>query len=78
VVQALSEPTSEVARPTFFIGGAWTAPEKAETHLAKEAATGRRLGTAAMASEADIYKAVSAATGDRCGSLVGVLASGAC
>ena len=45
----------------FFIDGEWVEPLGSQTHQALEAATGEPLGTAALATDADIYAAVQAA-----------------
>lgn len=52
---------TDLDRTRFFIGGEWVEPRGSETHRALEAATGEPLGTAALATDADIDAAVKAA-----------------
>jgi acyl-CoA reductase-like NAD-dependent aldehyde dehydrogenase len=52
---------TDLDRPRFFIDGEWVEPRGSETHRALEAATGEPLGTAALATDADIDAAVKAA-----------------
>jgi aldehyde dehydrogenase (NAD+) len=52
---------STTDRAELFIGGAWRAPRGGETVEVRNPATGARVGTAALASPADIDDAVSAA-----------------
>jgi aldehyde dehydrogenase (NAD+) len=48
-------------RPELFVGGRWTAPRGADRVDVHNPATGERVGTAALASRADIDDAVAAA-----------------
>lgn len=50
-------------RLQFFIGGTWVDATSGETHEVIEAATGERIGVAALGSEADVESAVVAAHG---------------
>jgi len=52
---------TDLDRIRFFIDGEWVEPRGSETHRALEAATGEPLGTAALATDADIDAAVKAA-----------------
>ncbi|MGD0068780.1 MAG: aldehyde dehydrogenase [Streptosporangiaceae bacterium] len=52
---------TDLDRTRFFIDGEWVEPRGSETHRALEAATGEPLGTAALATDADIDAAVKAA-----------------
>jgi betaine-aldehyde dehydrogenase len=52
---------SSLDRTRFFIGGEWVDPVRTELRDQIEAATGERLGVAALAGEADIDRAVRAA-----------------
>ncbi len=52
---------TDLDRTRFFIDGEWVEPRGSETHRALEAATGETLGTAALATDADIDAAVQAA-----------------
>ena len=52
---------TDLDRTRFFIDGEWVEPRGSETHRALEAATGGPLGTAALATDADIDAAVKAA-----------------
>jgi aldehyde dehydrogenase (NAD+) len=52
---------TDLDRTRFFIDGEWVEPRGSETHRALEAATGEPLGTAALATDADIHAAVQAA-----------------
>ncbi|MGW4479425.1 aldehyde dehydrogenase [Rhodococcus triatomae] len=55
------ESTTSADRLTFFVDGQWTKPHGTEVHEAIEAATGEVIGTAALADEHDIDRAVRAA-----------------
>src|ERR1700761_5733736 len=52
---------TDLDRTRFFIDGEWVEPRGSQTHEALEAATGEHLGTAALATDADIDRAVQAA-----------------
>ena len=52
---------TDLDRTRFFIDGQWVDPLGSETHQALEAATGDRLGTASLGTDADIDRAVKAA-----------------
>jgi aldehyde dehydrogenase (NAD+) len=52
---------TDLDRIRFYIDGEWVDPRGSDTHRALEAATGEPLGTAALATEADIDAAVKAA-----------------
>ena len=52
---------TDLDRTRFFIDGEWVEPRGSETHRALEAATEEPLGTAALATDADIDAAVKAA-----------------
>ena len=52
---------TDLDRIRFFIDGEWVDPRGSDTHRTLEAATGEPLGTAALATEADIDAAVKAA-----------------
>jgi aldehyde dehydrogenase (NAD+) len=60
ILTTLAEHT-DLDRTRFFIDGEWVEPRGSETHRALEAATGETLGTAALATDADIDAAVQAA-----------------
>src|ERR1700733_12793070 len=60
-VTATADVNTDLDRTRFFIDGEWVEPRGTETHRALEAATGEPLGTAALATEADIDAAVKAA-----------------
>ncbi|MCW2800787.1 MAG: aldehyde dehydrogenase [Aeromicrobium sp.] len=51
----------DLERPDLYIDGAWVPPHKGESVDQIEAATGQRLGTAAMANTDDVDDAVRAA-----------------
>lgn len=52
---------ADLDRTRFFIDDDWVRPQGGETHTAVEAATGERLGTAALGNASDIDRAVRAA-----------------
>ncbi|MFC4943943.1 aldehyde dehydrogenase [Pseudonocardia sp. GCM10023141] len=56
-----ADQSTDLDRTRFFINGEWVEPLGTETHTALEAATGERLGTASMGTDADINAAVGAA-----------------
>jgi aldehyde dehydrogenase (NAD+) len=60
ILTTIAEHT-DLDRTRFFIDGEWVEPRGSETHRALEAATGETLGTAALATDADIDVAVRAA-----------------
>jgi aldehyde dehydrogenase (NAD+) len=60
ILTTIAEHT-DLDRTRFFIDGEWVEPRGSETHRALEAATGETLGTAALATDADIDAAVQAA-----------------
>jgi aldehyde dehydrogenase (NAD+) len=47
---------TDLDRIRFYIDGEWVDPRGSDTHRALEAATGEPLGTAALATEADIWR----------------------
>lgn len=53
--------SAELDRTRFYIDGRWAQPNSGDVQVSREAATGKRLGTAALGSPADIDAAVRAA-----------------